>query len=65
MASSGAHIDPEHGPEGISVADSVAADAWRFAERMALIDSTALTPEGRRLVSLAGSRDLATPRATP
>ena len=57
-----ADIDPEDGPERISVADSVAADAWRFAERMALIDSTGLTPEGRRLVSLAGSRDLATVR---
>ena len=57
-----ADIDPEDGPERISVADSVAADAWRFAERMALLDSAGLTPEGRRLVSLAGSRDLPTAR---
>ena len=51
--------DIDHGdrPAGISVADSVAADAWRFAERMALIDSAGMTPEGSRLVSLTSSRD--------
>ena len=39
-----------------SEADAVAADAWRFAERMGLIDSEGMTAEGARLVALTESR---------
>ena len=32
------HIDPESVPESLSLAAMLASDAWRFAERMGLID---------------------------
>ena len=48
-----AHIDPDEFPNGMSVADCMAADAWRCAERMGLIESTGLTSDGREVAALA------------
>ena len=50
-----AHIDKSDVTRGASVAAAVAADAWRFSERLGLIDSDGVTPEGSRLSALAGS----------
>ena len=39
-------IAPDEFPGGRTVADSMAADAWRFAQRMGFIDSEGLTDAG-------------------
>ena len=46
------HVDPDELPAGMSVADSIAADAWRFAQRMGFIDSDGLTDAGRKVAAL-------------
>ena len=48
------HVDPDELPAGLSVADSLAADAWRFAERMGFIDPVGLTEDGRQIAALSG-----------
>ena len=48
-----AHIDPDEFPAGMSAADCMAADAWRFAERMGLIESSGPTAAGRDVAALA------------
>ena len=45
-------VDPNELPAGMSVADSIAADAWRFAQRMGFIDSDGLTDAGRKVAAL-------------
>ena len=46
------HVDPDELPAGMSVADSIAADAWRFAQRMGFIDSEGLTDAGGGVAAL-------------
>ena len=46
------HIDPECVPESLSLAAMFASDAWRFAERMGLIDDTGPTPRVVRVAML-------------
>ena len=46
------HIDPDELPAGMSVADSLAADAWRFAERLGWIGADGLTDAGWRVATL-------------
>lgn len=47
------HIDPDKFPSGMTAADCMAADAWRFAERMGLIESSGPTADGRETAALA------------
>lgn len=49
-----AHIDQDVSDSG-DVLVAVSADAWRFCERMGLIGTDGVTPEGRRLVAMAAS----------
>ena len=46
------HIDPDELPAGMFVADGVAADAWRFSERLGLIGADGLTDAGWRVATL-------------
>ena len=46
------HIDPDELPAGMSVADGVAADAWRFAERLGWIGADGLADAGWRVATL-------------
>ena len=46
------HINPDELPDGMTVADSMAADAKRFAQRMGFIDADGLTDAGREIVAL-------------
>ena len=46
------HIDPDELPAGMSVADGVAADAWRFAERLGWIGADGLPDAGCRVATL-------------
>ena len=46
------HIDPDELPAGMAVADGVAADAWRFAERLGWIGADGLTDAGWRVATL-------------
>ena len=46
------HIDPESVPESLSLAATLASDAWRFAERMGLIDVDGPTPGGVQVAML-------------
>ena len=48
-----AHLDPDEFPAGMSAADCIAADAWRFAERMGLIGANGPMTDGRELAALA------------
>ena len=47
------HIDPDELPAGMSSADRAAADAWRFAERIGLVDPGGPTADGRETAALA------------
>ena len=47
-----AHLDPDDFPSGMSAGDCMAADAWRFAERMGFIDSNGPTADGRTVAAL-------------
>ena len=40
------HIGPDCVPESLSLAAMLASDAWRFAERMGLIDADGPTARG-------------------
>ena len=55
------HIDPEQSPAGMSEAAVIAADAWRFAERIGWVGFEGVTDAGRRvaqgLVSSGGETD--------
>ena len=44
-----AHLDPDEFPSGMSAADCMDADAWRFAERMGFIESSGPTSDGRKV----------------
>ena len=46
------HIDPDSVPEPLSLAAMLASDAWRFAERMGLIDVDGPTPGGMQVAML-------------
>ena len=46
-------VDPAELPGGMTVVDSMAAGAWRFAERMAFIGADGLADAGRRVAGLA------------
>ena len=46
------HIDPESVPESLSLAAMLASDAWRFAERMGLINVDGPTPTGVKVAML-------------
>ena len=46
------HIDPDELPQGMSVADSLAADAWRLADRIGWIGADGLTDAGWRAATL-------------
>ena len=48
------HVDPHELPTGLSVPDSLAADAWRFAEQMGFIDPVGLTDDGSKVAALSG-----------
>ena len=47
------HIDPDCVPESLSLAAMVASDAWRFAERMHLVNTEGPTPKGLEIGTLA------------
>ena len=47
------HIDPDELSAGMSAADCMAADAWRFAERLGFIESSGPTADGRQVAALA------------
>ena len=47
------HIDPDEFPAGLCAADRMAADAWRFAERMGFVDAGGPTEDGREVAALA------------
>lgn len=56
-------LDLEEFPSGLSAADCIATDAWRFAERMGFVDPAAPTACGR--FALGGRAPLSgSPRAT-
>ena len=46
------HIDPDSVPEPLSLAAMLASDAWRFAERMGLIDADGPTAKGVQVAKL-------------
>ena len=48
------HVGPDDLPTGMSISDFMAADAWRFAERMGFIDPGGLTEDGRQIAALSG-----------
>lgn len=50
------HLDLEQLPEGLSAADSIAADVWRFAARMGWVAEHGLTAAGRYVRGL-GERE--------
>ena len=49
------HVDPDQLPVGGSVADRVAADAWRFAQWLGWIGSGGVTRAGRRVCAEANT----------
>ena len=46
------HVDPDELPQGMSIADSLAADAWRFADRVGWIGPDGLTDAGWRAATV-------------
>ena len=48
------HVGPDDLPAGMSISDVMAADAWRFAERMGFIDPGGLTEDGCQIAALSG-----------
>ena len=48
------HVGPDDLPAGMSISDVMAADAWRFAERMGFIDPGGLSEDGRQIAALSG-----------
>ena len=46
------HIGPDCVPESLSLAAMLASDAWRFAERMGLIDADGPTARGVQVAML-------------
>ena len=48
------HVGPDDLPAGMSISGFMAADAWRFAERMGFIEPGGLTEDGRQIAALSG-----------
>ena len=46
------HVDPASVPESLSLSPMLASDAWRFAERIGLIDANGATATGREIAAL-------------
>ena len=47
------HVDPDELPAGTAPVDRIAADAWRFAERLGWIEAGRLTDDGGRVAAIS------------
>ena len=47
------HMDPDELPAGTAPVDRIAADAWRFAERLGWIEAGRLTDDGGRVAAIS------------